>query len=89
MSYSQLLGSKYLIIQLLSEWLEVKDLGLLDSALCTKRNRTLFLSHLREFGGPSADDMQHMRGKRSEKAFWNWLKLRKVGVRQITFNVYE
>lgn len=43
---------KYLLLNVLKDWLVAREIGKLDSALCNRESRFLFLENIRQFGFP-------------------------------------
>ena len=78
MSQSLFQQPKYVILPILVDWVAMNDLGALDSALCSKKYRSVFLSWL---GGTNTIFFSGiLHEKYNGPPYWKWLSIRNVQV---------
>lgn len=72
---------KYVLLPILIDWLVMNDVGSLDSALCNKVQRKLFLEWL---GGAHSVTLSGiMHEKYNGVGYWQWLSIRNIHVHHI------
>jgi hypothetical protein len=69
-----------LLVAFLSEWLDMPTIGMLDTAMSTKKHRSQFLSSLQSMRSTSVESFYTFSG---EFWWWRWLAIRQVFVESI------
>ena len=77
---------KALLINFLSKWLDIQDVGLLDAAMTTRALRPKFLQYLQEMRSTTVNGHTMGGGGKGRRSctFLNWLSSRRIYVEEIT-----
>ena len=74
--------------QLLSQWLDVHDVGKLDTAMTNKKDRPEFLQCLKEMRNPSVPDS--FNGKREHDVkMLTWISARQIHVETLSLTRFD
>jgi hypothetical protein len=75
------------LVAVLSEWLDMPSIGMLDTAMTSKTHRSQFLANLQNMRSTSIDsfseDFDHLIVRGWTRCWWWWLSIRQVCVESI------
>ena len=79
---------KSLLVRFLSEWLDIHDVGMLDSAMTNKKHRSEFLQYLKEMRNQTVP-VSFDGSREHDTNFLRWISLRKIHVTTLSLTSFH